>query len=130
MESFFTKLDVNTLIIVVSGLVIIWNQYKQSDTKLAKEVKETYKERIVQLEQKVKDLDNHVNELIKTDAKKDGIIEEKDKQLQSYEVIFANRNPELEKILSQFVDFMSKLDKRMGESHAELLKQTMILNQK
>ncbi len=130
MESFFTKLDVNTFIIVISGLLIIWNQYKQADTKLSKEVKETYKERIVQLEGKVKDLDLHVNELIKADAKKDGIIEEKNKQIQSYEVILANRNPELEKILSQVVSFMQKLDERMGESHAELLKQTEILNQK
>lgn len=122
MQQFFQQLNINTALIVVGGVSLAYTQFKQSADKIAASVVATYKERINQLEEKV-------NDLIKQDGYKNGLLEEKDKQLKSYESVFQNRNPELEKILTQVTSFMEKLDKRMTESHEELLKQTRIMNE-
>jgi hypothetical protein len=55
-------------------------------------------------------------------GKQEGIIEVKNQQLQHYEEIFKNRNPELTQVLTEIRDFMK-------DSQRELKSQTTILKE-
>jgi preprotein translocase subunit SecF len=58
-------------------------------------------------------------ELVHLLGEKEGIIKTKDQQLQQYEEIFKNRNPELVEVLNRLVTFMEKLDKKIDNNAEE-----------
>ncbi len=124
------QLNVNTLLVVVAGAVLIWKQFRNDASKVSAEVISAYKLQVAQYKEEVKGYGDKLNELNHKIGTQDGIIAEKDKQLKSYESILQNRNPELEKILVQVVSFMQKLDDRMEFSESELKKQTKMLKLK
>ncbi len=68
---------------------------------------------------KIKQFELNFITLTKLLGEKDGIISTKNDQLQQYEKIFQNRDPELLKVLGNISNFMKSLDGRVGTMYKE-----------
>lgn len=90
-------------------LYIVYKEYKSGANGIAVKVKDTYKERVEQLEKMVGELQDEHDEHSKQIVRLETQLSEKDKQLERYERIFANRNPDLTKVLSNIEQFMSQI---------------------
>lgn len=108
--------EILTIISSCSPFIVVaylaWKDYRSGSSEIAKKIKEEYKERNGQLEQRIKDLEEHHHENSVEIGKLQAKLEEKEKQITRYEQIFANRNPDLEKVLSRIEQFMSKLNEQ------------------
>jgi len=87
-------------------LYLAYEKYQSGSSDLATKIKQEYKERNDQLEQRIKDLEDEHHEHSVQIGKLEAVLEEKEKQIVKYETIFANRNPELNTILEEIRTFM------------------------
>ncbi|MES2224179.1 MAG: hypothetical protein V4469_04580 [Patescibacteria group bacterium] len=129
ITSVFSQLNVNTVLVIVAGVIIIYKQYKNDAVKVSAEVIAAYKIQVEQYKEEVAKLRSDLSETSHKMGTQDGIIAEKNKQIEDYKLLIANRNPALENILSEVVLFMKKIDQRLGFSETELKKQTKLLEQ-
>lgn len=105
--------DIITIISSVTPLAVVafiaWKEYRSGESALTKKIREDYKERNQQLEERVTDLETEHHEHSVQIGKLETIVEEKDKQIKRYEEIFANRNPEMTVLLTEIRDFMKSI---------------------
>ncbi len=127
---------VTPVTVVVGGILLALNQFKNNSSKVASEVITNYKEQVAQLKEENKGIHESLKIHESMIVKLETAGREKDKQIKSYEAIIANRNPDLEKILSSLnsglasiVSFMEKMEGRMAFAETELKKQTLLLKQ-
>ncbi len=120
MESMHTATIVSSLTPLLVVLYLAWKEYKSGNSQLSKKIQDDYKERNEQLEQRVADLEKDHQMYALQINKLETILEEKDKQLDRYEKIFANRNPDLTDILKEIRDFMNAI-------HEQNMRQTAML---
>ncbi len=90
-------------------IFLAWREYRSGDTALNKKIKDDYKERNGQLEGQLSSKKLELEESAKQIVIFQTVIKEKDKQLERYEKIFANRNPDLTEVLEKISRFMSAI---------------------
>jgi chromosome segregation ATPase len=128
----FSHLD--TIGIIVVGSVLIFQRYSSGSSALRKEINDEYKERNAQLEARIQ---ANLDEIQKTNievAKLTGIIQEKDKHIESLTKILQGRNPEMIELLKEIKEgnntvqeFMKTMYTLIDRSNQELGYQTEIL---
>lgn len=106
-QSILSFLQASAPVLVI--IYIAWKEYRSGANEISKQVKDTYKERVEQLEEMVEKLQDEHDEHSKQIVRLETQIAEKDKQLERYERIFANRNPNLEKVLGNIEQFMAQI---------------------
>lgn len=124
---YLSEININSLITVLGTLSVAYILVRQTSSKVASEVITAYKVQVEQYKEQVKTYNEKVNDLTGKIGHLEGTLQEKNKQIDDYKSILQNRNPELEKILSQIALFMEKIDKRLQFSETELKLQTKIL---
>ena len=80
---------------------LIYREYKSGSRNLTKEISDGYKERNGQLEATLTSLQDQITTQGKEIARLSGVIQEKDKHIESLTRLIENRNPELLELLSQ-----------------------------
>jgi hypothetical protein len=111
---------INTAGLIVLAFAMVFTQWKAGAAKVSTEVIANYaaldkqqKEQISHYEQefgKLKaEMANMEKGLIAKISKLEGALGEKENQLKMLNEILANRNPELEKVLTEIRDFMKQL---------------------
>lgn len=126
MTNFFGHLDINTLMIALCALVLGIQQWRSGSSKLSNNTIQTYKDLLEATEKKNKekqdDLQNQLNIQAGQIGELKGLISGKDQQIADYRQILENRNPNLENILKQMVDFMKEIDRRLVEIEGHIQK--------
>lgn len=107
LQTFLTILSAGTSIFLI--IFLAYREYKSGDSALKKSIQDDYKTRNEQLERRVNDLEEEHDGYAKQILQFQAIIGEKDKQLDRYEKIFANRNPDLTDVLKEIKQFMSNI---------------------
>lgn len=110
--NFVTKVNVNTVVIGIFGIVLAYNQYRSTQNKIDASTITAYKEQLGITEKKLKDNQETMQNMNKQIGVIQGKMAEKDKQLADYKVIFQGRDPKIGEILGKVVEFMVKLDER------------------
>lgn len=90
-------------------IFLAWKEFRSGSSKLSDKIKSDYKERNDQLEKTNKELEAERTERKIYITKLETTIAEKDKQLDRYEKIFANRNPDLTEVLEKISRFMAAI---------------------
>lgn len=123
----------DTVGILIVGIALVYQRWSSGSSGLRKEINEEYKERNKQLEDKVKEcLDKiHATDIVVAELR--GIINEKDKHIDSLTKILQGRNPEMMELLKEIKtsnqniqDFMKTIYQVLND---ELKYQTEILEQ-
>jgi capsule polysaccharide export protein KpsE/RkpR len=117
MTNFFSHFDINIVIIAFCALILGVQQWRYGSGKLTSDTIQTYKDLLEATERKNKekqdDLQNQLNTQAGQIGELKGLITGKDQQIADYRQILENRNPNLENILTQMVNFMKEVDKRL-----------------
>src|SRR5688572_5572467 len=114
---------INTIGFTVLAVAIWYTQFKTGSSKVSSEVMGNYERLDEQKTQRIKDLEQAVEEIkatmrltektfIERIAKLEGQLKEKNNQLDAVNKILANRNPELEQVLNEIKDFMAGIHKQ------------------
>jgi hypothetical protein len=125
MTNLFSRLDLNTVMIAVCALILGIQQWRSGSNKLTTDTIQTYKDLLEATEKKNKekqdDLQNQLNTQAGQIGELKGLITGKDQQIADYRQILENRNPNLENILTQMVNFMKEVEHRLQgiESHIQ-----------
>lgn len=117
MINLFSRLDINTVMIAVCALILGIQQWRSGSNKLNNDTIQTYKDLLEATEKKNKekqdDLQSQLNIQAGQIGELKGLITGKDQQIADYRQILENRNPNLESILTQMVNFMKDVDHRL-----------------
>lgn len=123
--TFFSKINVNSLIIGVFAVILAYNQFKANQNKIDSGTIQAYKDQLEITEKRNKDdreaaekrqkeNQEKIQELGKEVAGIKATLIEKDKQLTEYKEIFQGRDPALKGVLDEILLFMKKMDTRLG----------------
>lgn len=114
---------------------IIFREWRSGTSTLRKDINSDYVERNRQLEEKLKDVEDRLNEVSLQMGKLEATLIEKDKHIANITKIIENRNPDLLKVLDEIKTFMKNLNELMiktnntsSENSGELHYQTSLLN--
>lgn len=113
----------DTILVALIAVVLGWDRFRSGTSNLRKEIAEDYKERNSQLEEKIQ---ANMDEIQKTNievARLTGIIQEKDKHIESLTKILQGRNPEMMDILKELKDGNFEIQKFIMTSY-DLLKKS------
>jgi chromosome segregation ATPase len=117
MTNLFSRLDLNTIMIAVCALILGIQQWRNGSNKLNSDTVQTYKDLLEATEKKNKDKQDDLQAQLNAQAGQigelKGLITGKDQQIADYRQILENRNPNLENILTQMVNFMKEVDHRL-----------------
>lgn len=124
----------DTLGIVLVGSILIYQKWAAGSSSLRKEINEEYKERNQQLENKLKECLDEIHKTNLVVAELRGIIQEKDKHIESLTKVLQGRNPEMIELLKEIKDgnhaiqeFMKTTYALIAKSNEELGYQTELL---
>ena len=116
----FLSSHLDTIAIVITAIVLIWQKITSGSNGLRKEIADDYKERNTQLSGKVEQLRNELNATNVLISEFKATITEKDKHIASLTLLLQDKNPEMIKVLeksqeihAQVLKFMEKMDKKM-----------------
>lgn len=145
MEALFNIIasHLDTIIVAVIALALGWDKYISGSSNLRKEIAADYKERNAQLEARLKENHDAITATNLEVARLSGVIQEKDKHIESLTKILQGRNPELlellkeikegnnvvHKFLEEVYEFMKKSNEELGYQ-TELLESSKKRNQK
>lgn len=114
-----TVQDIIEGILAIGVVVFAIAQWRNGRNTLNTETVQTYKDLLEVTEkkylQKQEDMQKQINDMSTKMGEFKGLIAGKDAQIADYKQIIENRNPNLEKILNQMVEFMGKVDSRLTE---------------
>jgi uncharacterized coiled-coil protein SlyX len=121
MENFSQYLPIiNVFGFIALGVAVWYTQFKTGSNQISGEVITNYKALDEQKNNQLNSLQKDIEEIkatmramekgfIERIAKLEGQLKEKNNQIDSLNLILANRNPELETVLSEIRDFMKEL---------------------
>lgn len=136
MEQIFAYISnhLDTALVSFVAILLAWDRWRSGSGNLRKEIAADYKERNAQLEAKLKENADAITATNLEVAKLTGIIQEKDKHIDSLTKILQGRNPELLELLKEIKEgnnsvhkFMEEVYDFMKKSNEELGYQTEIL---
>lgn len=104
--------------VTTMGMLFMWRS--SGAMQVSKDIINTYKTRVDQLEENEKISRERVHEHTKEIAKLQGVLEEKDKYINQMREILQNRNPELTEVLKEIRKFMESINGHMAE-HTKFL---------
>lgn len=126
---------VNTAAIIILGLLFVYRTWRGESAKIDDSTIASLKRQIEVFQGELNVYKGQVHDLTLQIGKQNGIIETQKETIVKYERIFANRNPELDKVLTDISVFMQAIERHMKEHEAqgkkvmqELALQTSILN--
>lgn len=94
-------------------------QWRNGRSQLDTQTVQTYKNLLEATEKKYQskqdDMQAQINDAAAKIGEFKGLLAGKEAQIADYRQIIENRNPNLEKILTQVVEFMAKVDKRLND---------------
>lgn len=107
---------INTIGVVVVGIILIYQKYISGSSSLRKEIAEEYKERNTQLKEDVDKLTKDVTQYRLENAKLVGAMEEMVKQNKMLTDLLQGKNPEMIQLLADvkqtnmaILDFMKEI---------------------
>lgn len=118
----------NLLGLVIVGGFLMFKTIKSNASSIDAGTIASLKLQIDAVQNEGKLYKQQVLELTERVGKQDGIIQTQAQQIDKYEKIFQNRNPELTKVLEEIRDFMMGLEKKTDVMIGELSYQTTILD--
>lgn len=132
MEYLTQHLDI--IILTIVTLVLAWDKIKIGGSSLRKEIIADYKERNLQLEAKIKSLEDWRTEMNSKLAAKDATIAEKDRHNDALTKLLQDKNPETLELLREInksnvalMEFLKIIHNMLETSNKELFHQTSIL---
>jgi chromosome segregation ATPase len=99
MATILNHLD--TIIISIVAVILGWDRLRSGSNNLRKEIAADYKERNLQLEEKIKEFEHQLNETNIKLATVTASLAEKDKHITSLTEILQGRNPETLALLTE-----------------------------
>lgn len=114
MDAFFGHLDANTLVLVVVGALLGIQQWRAGSSKVNTDTIQAYKDQLEITEKRYQTQQETLNSQAGQIGELKGLIAGKDAQITDYRKILENRNPDLEKILTELVHFMQVVDNRLA----------------
>lgn len=120
----------DTIIIAIVAIILGWDRFKSGSSNLRKEIASDYKERNIQLNDRIKEVETHFHDVTKEVAELRGQLKEKDKHIESLTSLIQGRNPEMLAILTEIKGFMGEIQGWMKSSNKELVLQTSMLESK
>lgn len=106
-------------VLAIGVIAFALAQWRNGRSALNTETVQTYKDLLEATEKKYAsrqdDMQKQINEGAARLGELSGTLKAKEQQLADYRQIIENRNPNLEKILTQVVDFMEKVDRRLSD---------------
>lgn len=115
-------IDINTLALVMVGIVLAYNQWRQGTSRISSETIEAYKSQVEIYEKRLGAQTEATNSQAAQIGELKGMIIAKDKQIDEMRKIIENRNPELEQVLKQLTTFMRSVDERLTEVREHQMK--------
>lgn len=115
MDQFFGKLDINTVILIIAAAVLLIQQLRSGSSKVTAETINAYKEQLGITEKRYAEQQITLNTQAGQIGKLEGMLAGKDKQIEDYRAILANRNPELDQTLKEIMHFMKSVDERLTQ---------------
>lgn len=112
--------SIQTFGTLLIGLYLIYKHITSGEAEITKVTMTAYKERNKQLDFDMKDLAKKFEDQGKEIAKLMGKLEEKEKQIKEFQATIENRNPALEKTLSDISEYMKESTRQM-QSMTEIL---------
>lgn len=121
MDTFFTHIDINTVIIALVAIVLGFQQLRTGSSAIYKNTLEAYKAQMEVMERSQKDQATTINTQSGQIGELKGRLTAKEAQIAEYKQMLENRDPQLQQILKQLVDFMQKVDERLAgvEGHVK-----------
>lgn len=114
MGNLLGSLDINTVMIAIVAIVLGLQQWRTGSSKINGETVQAYKEQLDITEKRYQTQQEVLNTQAGQIGELKGLIAGKDAQITDYRKILENRNPDLEKILTQLVHFMQIVDERLS----------------
>ena len=122
MEFIIEHLD--TFVIAIVAVILGYDRFRSGSSSLRKEISADYKERNEQLEAKIRSFGDELNKTNIEVARLTGIIQEKDKHIESLTKILQGRNPEMLELLKEIS--LSNIEiKRFMETMHRVLNQEL-----
>ena len=138
MLPFFENLanHLDTIIVGLVALALGYDRWRSGSGNLRKEIAADYKERNAQLEEKIQSNQEEIQKTNLEVARLSGVIQEKDKHIESLTKILQGRNPEMIEVLREIKegnktiqDFIKTTYELLKKSSEELGYQTELLEQ-
>ena len=137
MEDSITNLIltiVNSLGVIGVGVWLVYKHGKSGVNEIRSEIADAYRERNEQLENHINELEVSLEEtnkaLIETNknlSKLQGIVEEKDKQIDRLNKTLLDKNPETLELLQEIRKFLEMLHSKIEASNVELFRQSKMM---
>lgn len=124
---------IDTIIVAVIAIILGVERLRSGNSTLRKEIAADYKERNEQLETRLKEFESQLQKTNLEVAKLQGIVDEKDKHIESLTKVLQGRNPEMLEILKEISTSNVKIKEFMATMYEvltkELSKQTIMLEE-
>lgn len=124
---------IDTIIVTVIAIILGVERLRSGNYSLRKEIAADYKERNEQLETRLKEFESQLQKTNLEVAKLQGIVDEKDKHIESLTKVLQGRNPEMLEILKEISTSNVKIKEFMATMYEvltqELSKQTTMLEE-
>ena len=102
-------------ILAVGVIAYAVAQWRNGSSKISSQTVQAYKDQLDIMERRAVEQQKSLTEMSGTIGELKGLIAGKDTQIADYRKILENRNPNLEKTLSEILLFMQGVDKRLTD---------------